>query len=191
MTQDRVEELLGLLLDDDISGEQLDELVELVAADPLKLQRLREHLTFSDRLSQYEDELRSEERFLSALQVQTRAVEDTEDFVSQVVASIQDETAGKRGQGLSQDSQKQDLGSLRIRGLARWVTVAVVLLLSAGTLIYQMIDRGREETAPQMADEDVVEPSDVNDSGVAVLTRVAGLRGATTTDWRVGQTIPP
>jgi hypothetical protein len=39
------------LLDDDMSADQLNELVELAAADPLKLQRLREHLMFSDRLS--------------------------------------------------------------------------------------------------------------------------------------------
>ena len=96
MTQDRFEELLGLLLDDDISGEQLDELVEIVAADSLKLQRLREHLTFSDCLSQYEDEMRDEHRFLSALQVRAHAAEDSEDFVSQVMASIQHETAGHR-----------------------------------------------------------------------------------------------
>ena len=182
MTQDRFEELIGLLLDDDILRDQLDELVEIAAADPLKLERLREQLTFSDCLSQYEDELRSEERFLSALQVQTRAVEDTEDFLSQVVASIQHETAGLSGEGLSQHSQKEDSGWMRYRGLAQWVTVAVVLLLVAGTLIHQVIDRGRDETAPQMADEESVEPIDVNDTGVAVLTRVAGLQGTTAPD---------
>ena len=69
--------------------------------------------------------------------------------------------------------------------------MAVVVLLFAGTLIYQMVDRGRDETAPKVADEDVVESADVNDSGVAVLTRVAGLQGKATLDWRVGQTIPP
>ena len=60
MTQDHFEDLLGLLLDDDILAEQLDELVDIVAAAPLKLQRLRDHLTFSDRLSQYEDEMRDD-----------------------------------------------------------------------------------------------------------------------------------
>ena len=191
MTQDRFEELIGLLLDDDISRDQLDELVEIAAADPLKLERLREHLTFSDCLSQYEDELRSEERFLSALQVQTRAVDDTEDFLSQVVASIQHETAGLSGESLSQHSQKEDSGWMRYRGLAQGATVAVVLLLVAGTLIHQVIDRGRDETAPQMADVESVEAIDVNDTGVAVLTRVAGLQGTAAADWRVGQTIPP
>ena len=178
MTQDRFEELIGLLLDDDISGDKLDELVEIASADPLKLELLREHLNFSDRLSQYEDELRSEERFQSALQVQTLAMEDTEDFLSQVVSSIQHETAGQSGDGLSQHSQNQDSGWMSYRGLARWVTtVAVVLLLVAGSLIYQVIDRGRDETA-QMADEAVAESIDVNDTGVAVLTRVAGLQGS-------------
>ena len=42
-----------------------------------------------------------------------------------------------------------------------------------------------------MASDDVAEPADVDDSGVAVLTRVAGLQGTSATDWRVGETIPP
>ena len=47
MTQERLEVLLGLLLDDEITADQRDELVEIVAADPVALQRLREHLLFS------------------------------------------------------------------------------------------------------------------------------------------------
>lgn len=191
MTPDRFEELLGLLLDDEIPTDQLDDLVEIVAADPLKLQRLREHLLFSDRLSQYEDEMRDEQRFLSALQVRAHAAEDTDDFVSQVVASVKDEVAGRRGQGPLQHSQRQDWGWDRFRGLAGWVTAAVAVLLLAGMLIHQSIDSDRDEAPPQMAGEGVAEPAGVNDSGVAVLTRVAGLRGATETEWRVGETIPP
>ena len=189
MTQDRFEALLGLLLDDDMSRDQLDELVEIVAEDPLKLQRLREHLTFSDRLSQYEDEVRDEQRFLSALQVRAHAADDTEDFVSLVVASIKDETPRRGDQRRSQHSQ--NLGWQRFRGVAGWVSAALALLLLVGMLISQAINSGRDETRPQMAGEDVAEPTDVNDSGVAVLTRVAGLQGTTTTDWRVGETIPP
>ena len=151
MIQDRFEELLGLLLDDDMSRDQLDELVEIVAADPLKLQRLREHLTFSDRLSQYEDEMRGEDRFLSALQVRAHAAEDTEDFVSHVVASINDETAGRRGLSASQHLRIQHRGWQRYRRLAGWVTLAVAMLLLAGMLINRAIDGGRNHTAPQIA----------------------------------------
>ncbi len=190
MTQDRFEELLGLMLDDDISVDQLDELVEVVAADPLKLQRLREHLIFSDRLSQYEDEIRDEQRFLSALQVRAYADKDTDDFVNQVVASVKDETVGRHSFGSLEDSQVPDSGWQRFRGLSGWVTVAVALLLLVATLIHWAIDVGRDDAPPQMAGENVAEPADVNDNGVAVLTRVAGLKGAATSDWHIGQTIP-
>lgn len=190
MTQDRFEELLGQLLDDDMSREQLDELVEIVTADPFKLQRLREHLTFSDRLSQYEDEMRDEQRFLSALQVRAAAAEDTEDFVSQVVASVKDEAAGPRGRVPSQPSQKQDGNWRRFRGLTGWVSAAVALLLLAGMVIHLASDGGSNETTRQMAGE-IAEPADVNDNGVAVLTRLAGLQGDNATNWRVGETIPP
>jgi len=190
MTPDRFEELLGLWLDDDLSAGMLEELVEIVTADPLKLQRLREHLIFSDYLSQYEDEMRDEQRFLSALQVRAQAAEDTEDFVSQVVASVKGETAGRRGQALPQQSQNQDWGWPLFRRLAGWMTVAAALLLLAGMLINQAIEGDRDETPALMAGADVTEQADVNDSGVAVLTRVAGLQETKATDWRVGQTIP-
>lgn len=182
MTQNRFDELLGLLLDDDLSSEQLDELVEIAVADPLKQQRLREHLMFSDRLSQYENEMRDEQRFLSALQVRARAAEDTDDFVSQVVKAVEHETPEH-----PRHSQLQNWDWQRIGGMARWVAVVAALLL-AGMMINQAINGRRDEARPQMATEDVV---DVNDHGVAVLTRVANLQGATAMRWRVGETIPP
>ncbi|QDV41151.1 FecR protein [Stieleria neptunia] len=190
MAHDRFDELIGRLLDDDISSDQLDELAQVAAADPLKLQRLREHLLFSDRLSQYEDELRDEQRFLSALQVRAHAADDTADFVSQVVASVTGETAGLRNQGPSPQSQHHDRGWSRFRGLAGWATAAAALLLLAAMLISQAIDAGKDEPWPQIAGGDLAELTEVNDSGVAVLTRIAGLQETTTSDWRVGETIP-
>lgn len=190
MVQDRFEELLGLLLDDDLSVGMLDELAEIAAADPLKLERLREHLMFSDYLSQYEDERRDEQRFLSALQVRAQAAKDTEDFVSLVVASVKGETAGHCEQDLPQQSQDQDLGWSRFGELARWMTLAAALLLLAVMLFNLVIESGRDETPPQVADAYVTELVEVNDSGVAVLTRVTGLQDTTATDWRVGKTIP-
>ena len=153
MTQDRFEELLGQLLDDDMSAGQFDELVEIAAADPRRMQRLREHLTFSDRLSQYEDELRDEKRFLSALEVRAAAAEDSDDFVTQVMASVEGETAGHGGQHPSQQSQKRDWTWQRFRGLAGWVTIIVALLLLAATLMHQVIDGGRDEATPPIAVE--------------------------------------
>ena len=92
--------------------------------------------------------------------------------------------AGRRSQGSAQPSQEQ--------GLAKqwfgWAAAAVAMLSLAGVLIYQAILDGRDETPPQTV---VAEPKEINDEGVAVLTRVAGLRGPETRDWRVGETIPP
>lgn len=74
------------------------------------------------------------------------------------------------------------------RGIVGWAA-AIGLLLLAGIHVLQSIDGKRGEI--RTAGEDTLVPEDVNDSGVAVLTRVSGLQGPTTTDWRVGETIPP
>lgn len=69
-------------------------------------------------------------------------------------------------------------------GLSKWGMVAAVLSLLAAVVVFPWLDRGRES-----ATEMIVE--DVNDRGVAVLTRVAGIEGAVASEWRVGETIPP
>lgn len=99
--------------------------------------------------------------------------------------------ASLRDQDSLQHSQTQDKGWQRFRGQAGWVTVAVALLLVAGMLIKQVIDSGRDDTPLQIAGDDVAEPADIEDRGVAVLTRAVGLHGAKTADWQVGETIPP
>ncbi|EMI22248.1 FecR protein domain protein [Rhodopirellula maiorica SM1] len=91
----------------------------------------------------------------------------------------------------SQHPQTRNRGWLSSRGLAGWLAAAAALLLIVGILIYQTLGEGNRATQPSLADHDVAAPDDINDTGVAVLTRVAGLRGATTKDWRVGQTVPP
>ncbi len=186
--QDRFEELLGMLLDDDISDDQANELFKIVAADPLKVRRLREHLVFSDRLSQYEDEMRDEDRFLSSLQVRMHASKDTEDFVSRVVESIKDEAEEVCGQRPLQHSQVRESRWERSRRMAGWGTLIAVLFVPSVMLVRSVFNRGRDETL-QMVAENVAEPVGVNESGVAVLTRVADLQGVTA-NWRVGQTIP-
>ncbi|MGI9243413.1 MAG: LamG-like jellyroll fold domain-containing protein [Verrucomicrobiales bacterium] len=89
-----------------------------------------------------------------------------------------------------QAAPKQDLGRWPIRGLAGWAAAAVALLLLTGILVDQVIDGRRIETSPGGPDN-VAGTVDVNDNGVAVLTRVAGLQGEATGDLRAGQTIPP
>jgi len=93
----------------------------------------------------------------------------------------------RRAQDPAQASPGPLVTWMPFRGAAGWAAVAAVFLL-AGVLIFQVIDGGQSETPLQATDENTM---DVNDNGVAVLTRVAGLQGATTTDWRVGETIPP
>lgn len=188
MSKECFYELLQLLLDDDISAAQMDELTEIVASDKELLIQLRQHLLISDRLSQYEDQLRSAERFMDALRVRIGAAGDSGRFVDQVVASVRDSSLGGDHQG----SGRKSKGSRQFpRGFASWLPVAVALLFLVGILINHAIEVGRDATRPQFAGDDVAEPVDVNDSGVAVLTRVAGLQGTATTDWRVGETIPP
>lgn len=94
------------------------------------------------------------------------------------------------GQTQSQPAQLTAGNWLNSRGLAGWLGVSAALLL-LGMLAYQTINPGNRATLPSQAAPNAAEQQDINDPGVAVLTRVAGLMGKTTDDWRVGQTIPP
>ena len=58
MNEERFEELVGLLLDEEIAGEELDELSGMIAEDPVLLEELRRQLIMADHLEQYEDEQR-------------------------------------------------------------------------------------------------------------------------------------
>ena len=49
MKNERFEELMGLFLDGEIAATQLDELTELVAADPMRLKELRGQLAMGAR----------------------------------------------------------------------------------------------------------------------------------------------
>lgn len=189
MARDRFEEVLGLLLDDDITREQLDELLAIAAADTTRLQQLRDHLMLSDRLSQYEDALRDEQRFLAALQVRAAASDESDNFVNQVVASIRGEADGDDDLHAAAARTKQDQRGRNARGLAGWITAIVALSLLAAVFFYQVFDRVAEQTH-QGNVEEVAAAAQVSDNGVAVLTRVVGLQQATG-DWRVGETIPP
>ena len=77
---------------------------------------------------------------------------------------------------------------IRIPALAFWWKVAAILVVLVGALVFQGLDRSR--TAVTLGEEGV-RLAELDDNGVAVLTRVAGLQGAATDEWRVGETIPP
>ena len=71
------------------------------------------------------------------------------------------------------------------------LVAAAAMLLLAGILIYLVFDRGRGVQTTEMVDGDSTEPAEVNDDGVAVLTRAVGVQGGDSANWRVGETIPP
>ena len=165
MSQNRFEELLSLLLDDDVTAEQMDELTQIVSADEELLTQLRQHLLMSDRLSQYEDDLRSDDRFMDAVQVRIHAAEDSSQFVARVVASAQQEASGQSRPA----SSRSERGWQSARGLAGWITAAIALIVLAGVVIQRNAQRGTDAPSVPVADRGQEEASDL---GVAVLTRV-------------------
>lgn len=190
MGPDRFDELIGLLLDDVIDAAQLDELVAIVTADPHQLERLRDHLILSDYLSQYEDGLRAEERFLAALEARAHALGSEDEFVHKVLASVRGHAARGAGSGKVGPSRTHQAGPRRGIRASAWVLAAVVLLLLTGTLVHRAIDSDASAPAPSIAADGAIAPEDDDDPGVAVLTRVVGLRGGLA-DRRVGSTVPP
>lgn len=184
MAMDRFEELLSLLIDDDISAEQLDELVELCRADSTKLDELRQHLSLSDRLSQYETELRSEQHFMDALELRARAASENDDFVSHVVAAARGGEAVGRAL-LPVPSLERPGKSARPTMLwTSWLIAAAALV----ALIAVLVARPSEEDAVATNESTPVE---TDESGVAVLTRTVGLEGDITSRWSVGMTVSP
>jgi hypothetical protein len=184
MAQNRFEELLSLLLDDDVTAEQMDELTRMVSEDHALLTQLRQHLLMSDRLSQFEDELRSGDRFIDAVQFRIHAAEDSNHFVARVVASAQEEAAQQSKPAPSISER----GWRSARGLAGWITAAIALIVLAGVVFQRNAQRVTDIPGVQVADSIQEE---ANDLGVAVLTRVSGLLGEHTADWVTGKTIPP
>ena len=183
MSQKRFEELLSLLLDDDATTEQMDELTQIVSADEELLTQLRQHLLMSDRLSQYEDDLRSDHRFMDAVQVRIHAAEDSSRFSAQVLAAAQEEASG---QSQPKSSGRNGWGS--VRGLTGWVAAAIALIVLAGVVFQQNAQEDTNAPSVPVAGGGQEETSD---PGVAVLTRVSDLQGEHTADWVAGKTIPP
>ena len=89
MNKERFEELVGLLLDGEISGEELNELSGMVEEDPALLEELRRQLITADQLEQYEDDQRAAEPFVKGLEARIGATAGSEQFVEQVMKTVQ------------------------------------------------------------------------------------------------------
>ena len=84
-----------------------------------------------------------------------------------------------------------ELEWIKSHGPGVWLAVCIALLLFVGIPAYQAITWGIGGNQGDLAQQGLIELENTNDTGVAVLTRVAGLTGTATSDWRIGQTIPP
>lgn len=185
MPQDRFDELVSLLLDEEIQSAQLEELVEIVSGDPQQLQLLRQHLAISDRLSQFADEMRSEERFMASLEARSKAAEDSDSFLSRVFASVRDDEGGAGS--LHEARAGAERKGSSIPSSTGWVAAAVAALLLVAVLVMQY---GMDDAAVEVAQSESI-ADDIPDSGVAVLTEVSALQGNAPKNWVVGETIPP
>ena len=84
MSEDRFEELLGGLLDDELTSEELSELVKLARDNPSRQEEIQRQLESAEMIALSEDELRDASLFVSA--IQGRIGEDA--FVSRVQSAI-------------------------------------------------------------------------------------------------------
>lgn len=91
----------------------------------------------------------------------------------------------------SQQMPATCVGWTRSHGSAVRLAIGLALLLVVGVAAYWASTWVQGGRRPELAGQDVTELVDANDTGVAVLTRLSGLRGAATSGWRIGQTIPP
>lgn len=93
--------------------------------------------------------------------------------------------------GVSSPAQSRGRNRLHIPGLAGWWKVAAALLLLAVVLLSWSTDGIRTASFFGPKGEDAEVPVEMDDTGVAVLTRVAGLQGKGVANLRAGETIPP
>ena len=79
-------------------------------------------------------------------------------------------------------------GRFRSTSMMGWIAATATLLMFAVLGYWAIQDTNDQSNDPS---SNLLADRDVDDTGVAVLTRVAGLQGTATTQWRVGQTISP
>lgn len=150
MNDNHLDELIGLLLDDSINETQVNELVAIISDDAAALQQLREQLLLSDRLSQYEDDLRSEASFLAAIETRLVASESGGKFISDVLRSAESKQP---------DSTKSNW-LLLVTSVAAGALAASLFLM----VFFQLNDSPVNTPLTQLE----AEPTD---DGVAVLTK--------------------
>ena len=129
---ERFDELLGLLLDETITGEGLEELAGLVAADPARLEELRRQLITADQLGQYEDEQRSAEAFIKGLETRLGATEGSREFVEQVMKTVAADEPEKIIAVESIEPELRWLGSGRFWAIAASVVILIGLAVGLG-----------------------------------------------------------
>jgi len=145
MENNRFEELAGLLLDDEITSEDLSELAQLVKADAGLLEELRRQLITADQLEQYEDEQRAAELFVKGLEARISATAGSEQFVEQVLETVQcdssktESTKGKIMNISPIEPEASWLGSGKFWAIA--ASVFVLLALGLGLQSWNMANK--------------------------------------------------
>ncbi|PHR90003.1 MAG: iron dicitrate transport regulator FecR [Blastopirellula sp.] len=152
MNKNHLDELIGLLLDDSIDETQINELVAIISDDSAALQQLREQLILSDRLSQYEDDLRSEASFLAAIETRLVASESGSQFISNVIRSAE----------LPKSNQPDSKTS-------NWLLL--VTSVAAGALAASLFLMVFFKPSVPPANTTVTQLEEPTDDGVAVLTK--------------------
>jgi len=88
MNTDRFEELLGRLLDNELSLAEGDELAAALRAEPARLRELRQHLGLWELWTQQQAPERSAEAFLAACRTRLRAECEGEGFLTRLKERI-------------------------------------------------------------------------------------------------------
>ncbi len=145
MENKRFEELAGLLLDDEITSEGLNELAQLVKDDAGLLEELRRQLITADQLEQHEDEQRAAEPFVKGLEARISATAGSEQFVEQVLETVQrdssktESTKGKIMNISPIEPEASWLGSGKFWAIA--ASVFVLLALGLGLQSWNMANK--------------------------------------------------
>lgn len=178
--QQRFKELIALVLDDAASEKELDELVALARENDQNLQTLKDHLVVSDRLSQYEDLRRTEEKYLESLQTRIAAEDNSTDFIRSVLKASHE------------PKSVPPVERTRATDWRPWVLAiaaipATVLIAVFSFTFDKMPDSARDVSPISVAPKS----QELHDPGVALLTRIVGIRGAETVSWKEGETVSP
>jgi len=179
-SQKRFDELLALMLDDSISKSDLDELVALARENGENLQQLKDHLVLSDRLSQYEELRRAEARYLESLKTRVSADNSSAGFIQSVLKASHE----PKGERSAKEKNSTDWRPWLLAVTAIAATVLIAIFSIPSNKVPRLGEGERPvATAPQS--------EEASDSGVAMLTRLAGVRGVGTASWKEGETVSP